>query len=146
MRNQVVAPEAPYDWSTIDLARHARLTEHADGLISTVRVHLDDLEGVLEEFVRASAASGGVAAYRREPGALVWHVTLAGPDYRASGTVELTIETATCIAIIARSEGGPALRYEAFLGQDGGFVETLKRQFRAALIASVLDAPSVVTP
>lgn len=144
MLKHPVATEAPYDWSKIDLARHSRLTEHADGLVATVRVHLDELEAVLAEFVEASASTGGLVMHRREPGALVWHITLAGPAYRASGTVELTVETASCITIVARSEGGPALRFEVFLGQDGEFVGTLKRQFRAAIVSTVLDAASVV--
>ena len=145
MRNVSAAQGAPYDWSEIDLSRHSRLTEHADHLISTVRSNVAELDGVLAEFVQATAETGGEVTHRREPGALAWELTLEGPDYRASGTVELTVETATCIAILSRSEGGPALRYEAFLGQDADFVETLKRQFRAAIVSSVLDAASVVT-
>jgi hypothetical protein len=146
MRSQAIVQDAPYDWSEIDLSRHSRLTERADRLISTVRVNAAELEEVLADFARASGSAGGLLEHRREPGALVWHLTLEGPDYRASGTVELTLETASCVAIVARPEGRAALRYDAFLGLDGDFAATLKRQFRAAVVSSVLDAASVVTP
>ncbi len=146
MQRQAIVPETAFDWSEIDLSRHSRLTERADGLIDTVRVNAAGLEDVLRQFVRASASVGGLLKHHREPGALVWHLTLEGPDYRASGTVELTLETAVCIAIVARPEGRAPMQYEVLLGRHDDFAGALKRQFRAAAISSVLDAASVVIP
>lgn len=144
MLNRTLVLDTDFDWSQIDLTRHSRMTERAGELIERLCVHASGLEEVLHQFVGASAAAGGVLRHHRDPCSFVWHLSLEGPGYRATGTVELTLATVACVAILARPDGGDLTHYEVLLGQHDDFGTALMRQFRAAIVSSVLDAARIV--
>lgn len=134
-----------YDWSEVDLDRHVRLADHASGLVETIRASVWDLEEVLRDFATAARSSGLELRFERDPAALLWTLVLAGPAVRASGTVAITLETPTCVTIIARPDGHEPMRWQAVAGGSADLVEQLKTDFRAAAVIAVFEAIGVIS-
>lgn len=134
-----------FDWSEIDLARHQRVTEHAGPLLAKLRGSIWDLEQILRDFAQAAQGLGMRLEYRREPEALIWHLALVGPNFRAGGAVEITLETATTVAIVARPAGDDVLTFDVMNGAGEDFATHLRNDFRAAVASCVLDAATVIT-
>lgn len=143
-RTDLVREDQGPDWSEFDLARHWRLVRQADAAPDMVRAQTEALESIVRRFAHAAAAAGGVLTWQRDAEALVWRIALQGPSCRAHGIVEVTLESAASVTIVARPNGHPPLQYTVHVRPEDHFVASLRDQFRLAVARSVLDAASLI--
>ena len=140
-----VVGSTPFDWSQVDLSRHDRLFEHAQLVVEMVKTHVVDLDAILREFRAVANDKGLDLRYEREPDTLHWTLTLTGKGFRVRGTVEIALESASCVAITARPDDEQAVRYELELERLEEFPARLSAEFRTAAVSSVLGAARVIS-